>query len=112
MHNLVASADLFLNPTLYEGSSLVTLEAMAHGVPIVATSAGGIPDKIREGETGWVAPPGNAEALAAALRRWLAATRGEQRRRGEAARRLCETRFDWSVAAERWERTIRDLSGL
>ncbi len=62
-----AAADVFVHPTLYEGSSLVTLEAMAHGKPVVATRAGGLPDKVRPGETGWLVEPGAASALAGAL---------------------------------------------
>src|SRR6185295_18229131 len=53
--------------TRFEGSSLVTLEAMAHALPVVATRAGGIPDKVVEGETGALAEPGDAAGLAAAL---------------------------------------------
>ena len=59
--------DLFVHPTLYEGSSLVTLEAMAHGLAVVATRAGGLPDKVVPGETGWLVEPGSEEALGGAV---------------------------------------------
>ena len=46
LHAWYEAADLFVHPTLYEGSSLVTLEAMAHRRAVVATTAGGLPDKV------------------------------------------------------------------
>jgi glycogen(starch) synthase len=53
-----------VHPTLYEGSSLVTLEAMIHRRPIVASAAGGIPDKVFNGRNGYLAHPGDAADLA------------------------------------------------
>ena len=64
LHALYARADVFVHATRYEGSSLVTLEAMAHGLPVVATRAGGIPDKVVDGETGRLVAPGDVDALA------------------------------------------------
>jgi glycosyltransferase involved in cell wall biosynthesis len=72
LHALYARADAFVHATRYEGSSLVTLEAMAHGLPVVATRAGGIPDKVADGETGRLVSPGDVAALAAALEAVLA----------------------------------------
>ncbi len=67
MHAWHELATLFLHPTLYEGSSLVTLEAMAHRRAVIASAAGGIPDKVRPGQNGWLVAPGDASALAAAI---------------------------------------------
>ena len=67
LHAWYEAADLFVHPTLYEGSSLVTLEAMAHRRAVVATTAGGLTDKVRPGVNGWLVPPGDASALAAAI---------------------------------------------
>jgi glycosyltransferase involved in cell wall biosynthesis len=67
LHAWYEAATVFVHPTLYEGSSLVTLEAMAHRRPVVATMAGGLPDKVRPGENGWLVPPGDIEALTGAL---------------------------------------------
>ncbi|MDQ6694930.1 MAG: glycosyltransferase, partial [Chloroflexota bacterium] len=63
LHNLYAMSDLFAHPTLYEGSSLVTLEAMAHGLPVLASAVGGIPDKVIEGETGFLVRPTDPDML-------------------------------------------------
>lgn len=67
LHRLLASATLFVHSTRYEGSPLVMLEAMVHGLPIVASAVGGIPDKVIPGETGWLVPPDDPDALGAAI---------------------------------------------
>jgi glycogen synthase len=109
MHSLLARADLFLNPTLYEGSSLVTLEAMSHGCAVVATRAGGIPDKIEDAATGWLAEPGDAGSLADAIARcWTSDEEARARIRAAAAER-CRQRFDWPRCADRYLEVIRGL---
>ncbi|MDI3281475.1 MAG: glycosyltransferase, partial [Bacillota bacterium] len=65
-------ADLFILPSLSEGMPLVLLEAMAQGLPVAATAVGGIPELITHERTGLLVPPGDATALASALRRLLA----------------------------------------
>jgi glycosyltransferase involved in cell wall biosynthesis len=67
LHALYAGSDVFLHPTRFEGSSLVTLEAMAHGLPVIATRAGGIPDKVKDGVNGYLVNPGDVEALSGAI---------------------------------------------
>ena len=93
------AADVFVHPTLYEGSSLVTLEAMAYGKPVVATRAGGLPDKVRPGETGWLVEPGSPPALAGAIGEALAETGDRLTRFGTAGRALVEQAFAWPVVA-------------
>jgi glycosyltransferase involved in cell wall biosynthesis len=110
MHGLLAASDLFLNPTLYEGSSLVTLEAMCHACAVVATRAGGIPDKIEEGVTGWLAEPGDPESLAAAVLRWWTADAATRERIRRAAGARCRERFDWPICVDRYLETISRLS--
>ena len=81
LHAWYEAAHLFVHPTLYEGSSLVTLEAMAHRRAVVATNAGGLPDKIVTGRNGWLVPAGDPSALAAAVSGALGPTRGPGRSR-------------------------------
>jgi glycosyltransferase involved in cell wall biosynthesis len=50
-----------------EGLGVVLLEALRAGVPVVASGAGGIPDIVRDGETGWLVPPGDVDELARAI---------------------------------------------
>jgi glycosyltransferase involved in cell wall biosynthesis len=90
---------LFVHPTLYEGSSLVTLEAMAHRRAIVATNAGGLPDKVRANVNGWLVPPGDPGALAAAISGALADSDRLARFGGE-GRAIVEREFSWDAAGD------------
>jgi glycogen(starch) synthase len=108
LHAWYEAATLFVHPTLYEGSSLVTLEAMAHRRPVLATSAGGLPDKVVDGVTGWLVQPGDDEGLAGALVRALR-ERDRLRELGDAGRSLVAREFSWSVVAERTVRLYGDL---
>jgi glycosyltransferase involved in cell wall biosynthesis len=104
LHALYERCELFVHPTLYEGSSMVTLEAMAHRKAVVATRVGGIPDKIREGENGLLVPPGDVEALTQAV---VSALRDRDRlvAWGAKSRALVEARFSWA-------RRVKELIGL
>jgi glycogen synthase len=100
LHGWYEAAMLFVHPTLYEGSSLVTLEAMAHRKPVVATRAGGLPDKVLPGRSGWLVPPGDSEALAGAIREALS-DRSRLEIMGVAGRSLVEKEFSWRIATDR-----------
>jgi glycogen synthase len=97
LHAWYEAATLFVHPTLYEGSSLVTLEAMAHRRAVVASAAGGIPDKVRAGVNGWLVPPADPAALTAALSGAL----GDLERlieMGIEGRAIVEDEFSWDAA--------------
>jgi glycosyltransferase involved in cell wall biosynthesis len=72
---LLASCDLFVLPSLYEGLPLSVLEAMAAGKPVVATAIGGTDEAVIHGETGLLVPPENSAALATAIRTLLSDTK-------------------------------------
>lgn len=109
LHNLYALADLFIHPTLFEGTSIVTQEAMAHALPIVASAAGGIPVKIESGRTGVLVPPGDAEALRRAIVETLARPdRG--RALGAAARAEVENRLAWPAVARALLAVLREAA--
>jgi glycogen synthase len=110
LHAWYEAADLFVHPTLYEGSSLVTLEAMAHRRAVVATRAGGLPDKVRPGENGWLVDPGDPAALTAALSGALAQP-DRRHGYGEAGRRIVEAEFAWPSIAARTIEMYRELTG-
>ena len=65
---LYAAADLLIWPAVNEAYGMALLEAQAHGSPVVAGGYGGVPDVVRDGATGRVTAPGDAVALAAAIR--------------------------------------------
>jgi glycosyltransferase involved in cell wall biosynthesis len=108
LHALYARADLFVHAPRYEGSSLVTLEAMAHGLPVLGTRAGGIPDKVRDGETGRLVAPGDAEGLASALAE-LAADPARRLEMGRRGRARAEADFAWESIIERVLALYRSL---
>jgi glycosyltransferase involved in cell wall biosynthesis len=70
--SFTAAADLFVNPSDVEGLPLVVLEALALARPVVATAVGGVPSVVIDGETGRLVPPGDPDALAAAMAQVLA----------------------------------------
>jgi glycosyltransferase involved in cell wall biosynthesis len=97
LHALYERADVFVHATRYEGSSLVTLEAMAHGLPVVATRAGGIPDKVGP-SNGRLVEPGDVAGLAGAIAE-LAADAALRERLGAAGRRRVVADFTWERVA-------------
>lgn len=89
---LLRGMDVFVLPSLGEGTSNTILEAMASGLPVVATDVGGNPELVSEGMSGALVPPADADSLASALRGYIA---DPERRRlhGRAARAGVERRF-------------------
>lgn len=84
---LLAALDLFVLPSLQEGLPSAVLEAMAAGVPVIATEIPGLPEAVVSGQTGLLVPPAQVEALAEALRRVL---------------RNPEEAQHWALNARRW----------
>jgi glycosyltransferase involved in cell wall biosynthesis len=96
---LYARAEVAVVPSLYEGFSLPAIEAMSCAVPLVVTTAGALPEVTGpDGEAALLVPPGDAEALAAALRRCLEDPQ-LRLRLGRAGRRRAIERFTWRAAA-------------
>jgi glycosyltransferase involved in cell wall biosynthesis len=108
LHAWYEAATFFVHPTQYEGSSLVTLEAMAHRRAVVATRAGGLPDKVRPGVNGWLVEPGDSSALAAAISG--AVESGDVLERfGGASRRIVEEEFSWEAAGRATVKLYEEL---
>jgi glycosyltransferase involved in cell wall biosynthesis len=93
---LLADADVFVLSTRSEGAPMSILEAMAAGLPVVASAVGGVPELVDDGETGLLVPPGDPTVLAAALDRLLADP-DLRTRLGAAGRERARTRFDIDV---------------
>ncbi|MCK6369911.1 MAG: TIGR03088 family PEP-CTERM/XrtA system glycosyltransferase [Gammaproteobacteria bacterium] len=98
---------VFVLPSLAEGISNTILEAMACGLPVIATTVGGNAELIVEGETGYLVPPGDDAALAARLRHYLQHPE-EAARHGRAARERAVREFSLDVMVERYRRLYRD----
>ena len=105
VRRLLAGAAALVVPSIYEGMPLVVLEAMAAGVPVVASAVSGIPEVVVDGETGWLVPPEDPRALGRALEDVLARPQ-EARRRGEAGRRRVDERYRPSMAAAGWREAV------
>jgi glycosyltransferase involved in cell wall biosynthesis len=101
---LLEAADICAHPSLWEGFGLTLLEAMAAGTCIVASRVSSIPEVVLDGQTGWLVPPGDSEALAAAIVRLLAEP-VRRRGLGEAGRRRALETF----SAERMARATEAL---
>ncbi|MDP3937193.1 MAG: glycosyltransferase family 4 protein [Deltaproteobacteria bacterium] len=97
---LTAQLDAATLCSAYEGMGRVVVEAMAAGVPVIASRVGGIPELVREGRNGYLVPPGNASALAGRLGQ-LAGDGALRRRMSREARASVGERFDeGTMAAE------------
>jgi glycosyltransferase involved in cell wall biosynthesis len=96
---LYNAATFSVTSSLYEGFGLPAAQSLACGTPTIATTGGALPEIIDHGVSGWLVPPGDSEALAAAMRRFLkdAALR---ERLGQQGVRSVRERFSWRKAAE------------
>jgi glycosyltransferase involved in cell wall biosynthesis len=101
---LYNSAQVVVSPSLYEGFGLPAAEAMACGAAVVATTAGAFPEFIDDGRTGILVPPGDPDALAAAIRSLLLDP-GRCARMGAAASEEIRAHFTW-------ERTARETVAI
>jgi glycosyltransferase involved in cell wall biosynthesis len=105
---LLAASDVFVLPSLFEGSSLAVLEAMAAGKPVVTSAIGGTNELIVDGESGLLVPPGDAAALALALNRVLAQPELRAELGGK-ARDRARSSFSAATSAAHVTRVYEDL---
>jgi glycosyltransferase involved in cell wall biosynthesis len=101
-------AGLLALSSVYEGLPNVVLEAMAAGLPVVATRVGGIPEAVVSGETGWLVPPRDVPGLAGALEKLLADPEA-RRSLGRAGRRRAEELFSFPAMVGRHEEAFARL---
>lgn len=106
---LLSASQVLTLPSLDEGQPMAILEAMAHGLCIVASEVGGIPDLIEDGVSGLLVPPADPEALQAALQQVIidAATRS---RLGAAALHRARTHFDVEVVWQQIDSLYREVT--
>jgi glycosyltransferase involved in cell wall biosynthesis len=104
----LAATDVFVLPSISEGSSLALLEAMAAGCAIVTTPVGAAPDLLRDDISALLVPPGDAAGLSVALGRVLDDP-GHARRLGAAARAAARP-FDWCVQEAEYVRFVERIA--
>ena len=102
-----AALDLYIMPSLAEGLGSSALLAMAYGLPVVASRVGGLPEIVEDGVTGWLVPPGDPSALAAAIAN-AASNRPRLREMGAIARERAR-QYSSTIMVERTEKLYQRL---
>jgi N-acetyl-alpha-D-glucosaminyl L-malate synthase BshA len=109
LEEIVSSSDVFLLPSEAESFGMAALEAMASSVPVIATRAGGLPEVVDDGVTGYLLPVGDVDGMAARALDLLS-DRTFRLRMGAAAREVAISRFDENkivpVYREMYERVM------
>jgi len=104
----LAALDLYVHPALMEGFGIAVVEAMAMGKAVVATTTGGLPEVVAQGETGLLVPPGDVESLAATVVSLLDdRVRREQMGRSGSAR--AHERFSLDASVKHMEQLYREV---
>jgi glycosyltransferase involved in cell wall biosynthesis len=105
---LLAAADVLLLPSETESFGLVALEAMASGVPVVATDVGGLPEVVEHGVTGFLAPVGDVDAMARYCLQLLS-DRGREGTYAANARKRAAEKFDFRTIIPKYEKIYERL---
>ena len=105
---LLPQADLLVLSSYTEGMPVIVLEALAAGVPVVATAVGGVPEVIQDGEQGYLVSSGDDQALAVAIGR-LVADATLRRRLGEAGRQRISDRYSCRLQAVKYQQLFDRL---
>lgn len=93
-------ATVFVLPSHFESFPTVILEAMACGIPIVATAVGDVPKVVINGKTGFLVPPRDPEALAQAIIK-IFEDKSLRKKMGENCRKLVESRYSWNALSDK-----------
>ena len=107
--NLLRSSDVFVLPSLAEGFSLSIIEALAAGLPVVATRVGGAAEIIDEGRNGFLVPPADAPALGEAVIRALSPEAPARESMRQAALETAR-RFSFDITAQKMYGIYRSLN--
>ncbi len=108
IRELFACLDIFVIPSIAEGLSITTIEAMAAGLPVIASQVGGLPELVKDGETGFLVEPRNPEKLAEAVLRLLG-DRDKCELFGQNARSFAGVRFNTEAMIDRTSRVYKAI---
>ena len=106
---VMSAADGYVMSSAWEGMPMVLLEAAAAGLPIVATAVGGNHEVVVEGESGFLVPPRDDAALAAAMVRLGDLAEADRRRMGARGREHIRAHYGVRRVADRWEELYREV---
>ncbi len=109
--DLMAAADGYVMSSAWEGLPMVLLEAGASHLPAVVTDVGGNREAVEDGVTGFVVPPHDDEALAAAMTNLMALGAADLEAMGRRSRAHVESSFALASVVDRWEALYRELLG-
>lgn len=107
---LLAAADLYVQPSRWEGWPVAVVEAMAAGLPVVASDCSGRPRDFRDGEHGWIVPTGDLAALGNALDEAISLTRPELEAMGRRARELAMRHYDIRRLGRRFVELVEEAA--
>ncbi len=106
---IVCAMDVFVLPSLKEGLSIAVMEAMALEKPVVCSAIAGLPEVVRDGQTGFLVPPGDSLALQNALEK-LFADENLRAQIGREARRFLEAHFEQNACLDAMESYFRRIA--
>lgn len=106
---LLSAADGYVMSSAWEGMPIVLLEAAAGGLPIVATRVGGNHEVVRDGETGFLAPPRDHEELTRAMLRLVQLPADQRRAMGSRGAEHIRTHYGLGRVVDRWEALYREV---
>ena len=106
----LAALDLYVHPALMEGFGIAVVEAMAMGKAVVATTTGGLPEVVAQGETGLLVPPGDAESLAVTVVSLLV-DRDRRERMGRNGKARAQERFSLDASVRQMEQLYGEVLG-
>jgi glycosyltransferase involved in cell wall biosynthesis len=103
---LLGACDAFVSASAWEGMPNAVMEALVAARPVVATSVGGVPEVVEQDVSGWLVPPGDYEALSAAMAGVMMLNEDVRRKSGERGRKRIMERHAWDKIIPEWERML------
>jgi len=105
-----SQADVFCRPSLSEGFGNVFIEAMASEVPVVATKVGGIPDFLKDGETGWFCEVKNPQSIAEKIK-YILDKKNEQEVQKVVtnAKKMVKEKYTWEIVSKKMKNIFKEL---
>jgi glycosyltransferase involved in cell wall biosynthesis len=97
VHQELAFHDILCIPSIFEAQGLANVEGLAHGISVVSTTSGGIPEVLDFGNAGWLCEPENSESLAQGLKQCILANLEQRRLKSQYGRTIVETQFNYRV---------------